>query len=86
MADGTALVIDFAEYGRIAKTLHSALGLVLNAVVLWNTRYLDAIVERLRGSRPVVPARARAPQLPRPLRLHHPAASRATTAARPERT
>lgn len=93
----------FAEYGRIAKTLHllalvdpidgtyqrrmnrqltvqesrhrlgrkichgnrgqirqayregqedqlAALGLVLNAVVLWNTRYLDAIVEHLRGS------------------------------------
>jgi len=28
----------------------AALGLVLNAVVLWNTRYLDAIVENLRGS------------------------------------
>ena len=28
----------------------AALGLVLNAVVLWNTRYLDAIVEHLRGS------------------------------------
>jgi len=28
----------------------AALGLVLNAVVLWNTRYLDAIVESLRGS------------------------------------
>jgi len=27
----------------------AALGLVLNAVVLWNTRYLDAIVEDLRG-------------------------------------
>jgi hypothetical protein len=26
----------------------AALGLVLNAVVLWNTRYLDAIVEQLR--------------------------------------
>jgi len=92
----------FAEYGRIAKTLHllamidpiddthrravntqttvqesrhklartvchgkrgqiyqpyregqedqlAALGLVLNAVVLWNTRYLDAIIEDLRG-------------------------------------
>jgi TnpA family transposase len=91
----------FAEYGRIAKTLHllalvdpidgsyqrrmnrqltvqesrhrlgrkichrhrgqirqayregqedqlAALGLVLNAVVLWNTRYLDAIIEHLR--------------------------------------
>jgi TnpA family transposase len=42
----------FMEYGRIAKTLHqlAALGLVLNAVVLWNTRCLDAIVESLRGS------------------------------------
>jgi TnpA family transposase len=28
----------------------AALGLVLNAVVLWNTRYLDAIVEQLRES------------------------------------
>jgi TnpA family transposase len=28
----------------------AALGLVLNAVVLWNTRYLDAIVEHLRDS------------------------------------
>src|ERR1022692_773686 len=28
----------------------ATLGLVLNAVVLWNTRYLDAIVESLRGS------------------------------------
>jgi TnpA family transposase len=28
----------------------AALGLVLNAAVLWNTRYLDAVVESLRGS------------------------------------
>jgi len=28
----------------------AALGLVLNAVVLWNTRYLDAIVEQLRAN------------------------------------
>ena len=28
-----------------------ALGLVLNAVVLWNTRYADAAVTSLRGSR-----------------------------------
>lgn len=27
----------------------AALGLVLNAVVLWNTRYLDAIVNELRS-------------------------------------
>ena len=27
-----------------------ALGLVLNAVVLWNTRYLDAAVAQLRGA------------------------------------
>ena len=39
-----------------------------------------------RGRRPAVPARTRAPQLPGPLRLHHPAAGRAATAARPERT
>ena len=38
------------------------------------------------GCRPVVPARARAPELPGPLRLHHPAACRAAAAARPERT
>lgn len=72
----------------------AALGLVLNAVVLWNTRYLDAIVEHLRGSgapgarrrrRPAVPARTRSPQLPRSLCLHHPAAGRTATAARPGR-
>jgi TnpA family transposase len=28
----------------------AALGLVLNAVVLWNTRYLDASVEHLCSS------------------------------------
>lgn len=27
-----------------------ALGLVVNAIVLWNTRYLDAILNRLRAS------------------------------------
>lgn len=27
----------------------ASLGLVLNAVVLWNTRYLDAAVTRLRA-------------------------------------
>lgn len=63
----------FAEYGRIAKTLHllarklfhgqrgelrqpyregqedqlGALGLVVNAVVLWNTRYTDAALSAL---------------------------------------
>lgn len=99
----TPLGAAFAEYGRIAKTLHllavvdpvddtyrrtmnrqltvqesrhtlartlchgkrgqihqayregqenqlGTLGLVLNAVVLWNTRYLDAAVEQLRAS------------------------------------
>jgi TnpA family transposase len=98
----TPLAQAFAEYGRIAKTLHllamvdpidtgyrrtvhrqltvqesrhrlarkifhgqrgelrhsyregqedalGALGLVLNAVVLWNTRYIDAAVDRLRA-------------------------------------
>jgi len=52
----------------------AALGLVLNAVVLWNTRYLDAIVEDLRGKglsgprrgrRPAVSARARPAKLKR---------------------
>ena len=33
----------------------AALGLVLNAVVLWNTRYLNAIVEHLRESGQHVP-------------------------------
>ena len=38
-----------------------------------------------RGCRPAVPARTRAPQLPRSLCLHHPAAGRTATAARPGR-
>ncbi|GAA4233053.1 TnpA family transposase [Streptosporangium album] len=47
----TPLGTAFAEYGRIAKPLHllRALGLVLNAAVLWTTRYLDAAVEELRA-------------------------------------
>jgi hypothetical protein len=61
----------------------AALGLVLNAVVLWNT---VTSTPSCRACRPAVPARARAPQLPGSLRLHHPAACRAAAAARPERT
>ncbi|MFI0715520.1 Tn3 family transposase [Streptomyces inhibens] len=49
----TPLGTAFAECGRIAKTLQEdqlgALGLVLNAAVLWTTRYLDASVEQLRA-------------------------------------
>ena len=36
--------------GKGRKTSSAALGLVLNAVVLWNTRYLDAVIEDLRGN------------------------------------
>jgi TnpA family transposase len=40
----------FAEYGRIAKTEHllGALGLVLDTIVLWNTRCIDAAVAQLQ--------------------------------------
>lgn len=138
----------FAEYGRIAKTLHllqmldpvddtyrrqmgkqlsvqesrhtlargichgkkgtihqayrdgmedhlGSLGLVLNAVVLWTTRYIDAAVAQLRaeghdikgGHHPAVPAQAQEPQRARALQLHpvHPGRRRPAPAARPER-
>lgn len=32
-----------------AKKINGALGLMLNAVVLWNTRYIDLSVNVLRG-------------------------------------
>jgi TnpA family transposase len=70
-----------------------ALGLVLNAVVLWTTRYLDAAVDHLRALPPeerehdvldddvarVSPAEARQPQLPGPLQLRRPPATRGPT-------
>ena len=73
----------------------TALGLVLNAVraveyPLPRRHRREPARQRptraRRGCRPAVPARARAPQLPGSLRLHHPAACRAAAAARPERT
>lgn len=75
----------------------SALGLVLNAVVLWNTRYTDAAVHQLRTQGyPVAdehatrlsPARRPAPERARPLRVHAagPADRRATPAARSRRS
>jgi TnpA family transposase len=72
----------------------AALGLVLHAVVLEyplpRRHRREPARQRparaRRGCRPAVPARARAPQLPGSLRLHHPAACRAAAAARPERT
>jgi len=72
-----------------------ALGLVLNAVVLWNTRYTDAALSQLRAQgypgarrrrRPPVPARGRPPQRPRPLRLHPTSRQRPAAAARPDPT
>ncbi|GAA4329635.1 hypothetical protein GCM10023086_58840 [Streptomyces venetus] len=53
----------FAAYGRIDKTMHlladrlTGLGLVLNAVVLRNTRYLDVAVAQLRVEGPGACAR-----------------------------
>ncbi|MCX4908523.1 Tn3 family transposase [Streptomyces sp. NBC_01622] len=55
-----------------------SLGLVLDAVVLWTTQYIDAAVAQLRaegprdprrGRRPPVPAQAPQPQRPGPLQL-----------------
>ncbi|MGW4979591.1 Tn3 family transposase [Streptomyces mirabilis] len=75
----TPLGAAFAEYGRIDKVMH-LLGLVLNAVVLWNTRYLDAAVAQLRaegarhqgrGRGPLLPAQGPAHQLPGPLSVQH---------------
>ena len=43
----------------------AALGLVLNAVVLWNTRYLDAIVEQPARQRPARCATRTSPGCPR---------------------
>lgn len=71
-----------------------ALGLVLNAVVLWNTRYIDApsrrcgrrLPRRRRGRRPAVPARRQAHQHAGQILLHHPASrQRPAAAARPSR-
>jgi hypothetical protein len=71
----------------------AALGLVLNAVVLWNTRYIDAIHRApargwaagpRRGRRPILPAWACAPELPGPLRLHQPPQRRVAPATRPD--
>jgi hypothetical protein len=73
----------------------AALGLVLNTVVLWNTRYFDAIVEHLRGS--VQPVRDEDIARLSPLGHAHlnclgryafttQPPAKATAAARPERT
>nr|WP_329074349.1 Tn3 family transposase [Streptomyces niveus] len=52
-----ARVICHGKHGRIQQPFRqgqedqlAALGLVLNAVILWNTRYLDAAVTELRQS------------------------------------
>lgn len=72
-----------------------ALGLMLNMVVLWNTRYLDAAVAHLRSEGfPRTRRRPRARlsagmatrELPRTLRLHQYATRRTTTPSRPQRT
>jgi len=73
----------------------AALGLVVNAVVLWNTRYLGTAVDALREQgqapseqdvAPAVSTRARSPQLPRPLHLPgRPGRRRATPTTRPGR-
>ncbi|WSN36542.1 transposase [Streptomyces uncialis] len=56
-----------------------ALGLVLNAIVLWTTRYVDAAVVQLRAEghelrdediAPALPAQAPQPEPARPLQLH----------------
>lgn len=50
-----------------------SLGLVLNAVVLWTTRYIDAAVTQLRAEghgirdEDIAPAQAQEPQRPGPL-------------------
>jgi TnpA family transposase len=71
----------------------AALGVVLNAITLWNTRYLDAAVTALRESGaevndedvahgPPVPAEGETPERPRTLQLHrHRAAGGAPPAA-----
>lgn len=56
-----------------------ALGLVLNPIVLWTTRYIDAAVVQLRAEghelrdediAPALPAQAPQPEPARPLQLH----------------
>ena len=55
-----------------------ALGLVVNAIVLWNTRYMDAVLSKLQAdgdaiadadARRLSPARPQAPELPRSVPL-----------------
>ncbi len=71
-----------------------ALGLVLNAVVLWNTRYLNVIIEELRAKGPTTreddvarlpPLGHAPPELLGPVRFHHPAGRRVTAVAGPVR-
>ncbi|MQY37095.1 hypothetical protein SRB17_50990 [Streptomyces sp. RB17] len=73
-----------------------ALGLVLNAIVLWTTKYIDAAVEKLRARgprdpkqehRPPVPAQAPQPEPAGPLQLHRldTGRRRPAPAARPRR-
>nr|WP_239161891.1 transposase [Acrocarpospora phusangensis] len=72
-----------------------ALGWVLNAIVLWTTRYIDAAVaqfqaEATRSARRTLPGFPRSStqfEPARPLRLHRqrPGRRRPTTAARPGR-
>lgn len=71
-------------------------GLVLNAIVLWTTKYIDAAVAQLRAEGHEIrdediarlsPAQAREPQRAWPLQLHrlHPGRRRPAPAARPGR-
>src|SRR5450759_3312788 len=58
------------RYERGLENQLSALGLVLNCVVLWTTVYLDAAVRQLKAQGYPVPGRGHGP--PVPVRLHPP--------------
>lgn len=69
--------MDGAWSARGQEDQLSALGLVLNAVVLWNTRYIDAAITELRAQGHPVPDEHTArlsplvdKHLTRPLQLH----------------
>ncbi len=49
MIGSAALPQIYQAYREGQEDQLAALGLIVNAVVLWNTRYLDAIVADLRG-------------------------------------
>src|SRR5450759_4484930 len=64
----------YHRYERGLENQLSALGLVLNCVVLWTTVYLDAAVRQLKAQGYPVPGRGHGP--PVPVRLHPPARPR----------